>query len=228
MNFIQRDTKRCILAGSILILGCFAGYFQALSEHAYDSLFQERLRSVERDVDYICGTLDHLVTTDEHWNPAKYLSAISFVTERVDETPNVYAELLDENFVTLSTRIIPDDDKWRFDKNNHPEFLELLKSEETGHFVLMSDPFDALFRPAPSVSVYLYWRWIPTGAHHDGRVLFVVGVTKHSVDTNLADWVSWCTALLFIVTAIFIVGSMMFLSVDRRRTGRQVDQCRRI
>jgi len=220
MHFIQKNTRRYLLTGAIFILMIFAACFQMLGEHAYYSLCQERFRAVERNIAYVCGTLDYLVAEDGNWDQGKYLSALKFIVERVDETPNVYAVLMDAHFEILSTQIILDDDKWSFDKDNHPDLLEAMLAEETGSIVVMSEPFDAKLRPAPSVPVHLCWRWIPTGRQHENKVLCLVGITKHAVDTHLADWTAWCVVALLTVTAIFIVFSIMLLTVDRRKTIR--------
>jgi len=202
----------------VIFLG-FAVYFQLAANHIRHTLLQERLLAVEKEVSYICDTIDFVVDqTGGEWELEKYQDTIAFVAEQLDSTVNIYAELRDSNMVTISKRIIPEDDKWRFaGVTNYPVFMDHVLKEDSGTLIIPSDPLDAQFRPAPVVDVHLYWRWIPAG-NYENRVLLIVGVTRHSIQTELSGWLVYGIIALFFVSTVSVVGSIMLLTVDPQNT----------
>jgi len=213
MHYIHRDVKRYFLLLGIVILAGFAVYFQSAKDHVFKALLHEKVIAVEHDVNYICDTLNFLVA-ENGWEVEKYKDALMFLTEQLDATPNIYAELCDDQFNTLSHRIIPVDDSWAFNPRWYPDFVSAVQSADSGQYTISHPQKDA-----PPLIVYLHWRWIPTGSY-ENKVLLSVGVTQYSVDTKLADWLTYGILALFFTATVFIVGSIMLLSVDRRKVKR--------
>jgi len=198
------------LLGALLILIGFAVYFQAARTRLSDALLREKVVAVENDVNYICAILDFLVERDGNWNKDKYKDVLAFATQQLDATPNIYAELLDEQFKTLSERIIPVDDRWRFDLKNYPDLINLLKKEDTGEYHVGVRGSDGTL-----LEVQLYWRWMPTVSHED-RVLLIAGISHYSVSTQLAKGFNYGIIALFSISAVFVACSIVLLVIGSK------------
>ena len=211
MHSMHKNTKRYALLGAIAVLIGFAVWFQMILNHMHDSLLQERIASVSHDVDFVCDTLDYLVERDEGWDIEKYQEVLVFLVSKMDAAADsrLYAELFDEQLNSISTRS-PLFAGSPFDPREVPDLFAVLQSEESGYFLTEHTV------QGKAHDMHIQFRWIPTGDHHN-RVLLVVGVTKYAINTEIAVWVSWSVVAIMFVTAIFIVGSMMALTVEKRR-----------
>ena len=226
MHYINKDTRRYILLGAILVLVCFTLRLHYAYADARYKLLQEKRANVTYTANHICKVVDYLVERDGGgWEAKKYKDVFSFLVGELDATANAYAELFDDQFNKLSERT-PVFPSRTFDIEEFPELKELLLADETGNYVVWFDPMDG--KTAPH-DLYLYWRWVPTGKHHENRLLLIVGCTKYSVSAELADWAMIDNvALLFISMSIIIV-CMMMLSVDRRVSNQsRKGGCRRV
>ena len=208
---------RCCLLVAIAILIAFAFYFHSAKEHVFRSLLHERVAAIKNDVDYVCDMVDYLVVEDGGWCVEKYRDSLAFLTERIDATPNVYAELMDGSFSAISNRVIPEGDSWWFDPRQCPDLMALLQSENTGNYSVMC-PENGM-----PLEVHLHWRWIPTCGQHENRVLLIVGVTQYSVNTRIEDRFIYGIIALFFTSAVFVIGSMMLLTVEYRKRRRGND-----
>lgn len=198
--------RRSILLGALLILIGFAVYFQVARTHVSDALLHEKVIAVKNDVDYICAIFDYLAERDGNWSRERYQDVLAFATKQLDATPNIYAELLDEQFNTLSERIIPVDDSWRFNLKDYPDLIKLLQTENTGEYhvgVVGSD--------GALLGVQLYWRWMPASDIHEDRVLLIAGISHYSVSTRLAKGLNYGIIILFSVSALFVACSLVML-----------------
>jgi len=205
-----------LLLGAILFLTGFAFYFHYELGKAREALLQERFAAVKYEAEHICTIVDYLVDRDGGWEAEKYKGVFSFLAGRMDATSNSYAELLDEQLNKLSERhpVFPSK---TFDPQEYPDFLQLLMTEDFGDYVVMFDPEDGQTTPHP---LYLYWRWVPTGNHHENRLLLIVGCTKYSVNASIADWsVHGIVALLF-TSLVCIIASIATMTVERRKESR--------
>ena len=198
--------RRSILLGALIILIGFAVYFQAARTHVSDALLSEKVTAVENDVNYICAIFDFLTERDGAWSREKYQDVLAFATKQLDATPNIYAELLDEQFNTLSERIIPVDDRWRFDLKNYPDLIELLKKENSGKYHVGVRGSDGTV-----LNVQLYWRKMPDDSRLEDRVLLIAGISHYSVSTQLAKGFNYGIIALFSFSALFVACSIVLL-----------------
>jgi hypothetical protein len=212
---MYKKTRQYVLLAAIAILAGFAGYFQLAADYMQNALLNERLRSVERDMSYICGAVDFLVAADDGvWKYEKYQTMLEHITALIDATENTYAELLAADYTGLSERIISGNNEisLHFDPRKYPELMGKIGHEDSGTTVIPHKLEDGMM-----VDVHVYWRWIPTGSHHQNRVLFIAGVTKYSVSLKIASWLTYGIVALFTASVIFIIGSVMLVTVEARR-----------
>ena len=207
------DVKLYILLGISVVLTGFAIYFHVAREHVFHALLQEKIVAVGNDADYVRDVVAYLVEQDGGWDVERYRDVLAFLITRFDATPNIYAELLDEQFNTLSDRIIPVDDSWWFDLKQHPNLIEALKTKSSGSQSVVCDLGNATL-----IKVYLHWHWLPTEGTHDNRVLFIIGLSQYSVHTQLATWMTYGLVALFGTTAL-LIASCIVVSAVRRKIG---------
>jgi len=203
--------RRSILLGALIILIGFAVYFQVARTHLSDALLHEKVVAVKNDVNYIGTILDYLVKRDGNWSKEKYQDVLAFTTQQLDATPNIYAELLDEQFNTLSERIIPADDRWRFDLKNYPDLIKLLQKENSGEYHVGVRGSDGTV-----LGVQLCWRWMPADIRHEDRVLLIAGISHYSVSTQLAKGLNYGIIVLFSLSAVFVACSLVMLIFGRK------------
>jgi len=222
--YIHRDKKRYALCSAIPILMGFVGYFYMVFQHFEDSLLRVRLAAVTFEAEHFCNMVDYLVERDGGWEAEKYKEVFVFLVGRMDATSNSYAELLDEQLNKLSERV-PVFQSRTFDPREFPDFVNLLLAEDIGNHVILFDPMDG--KTAPH-DLYLHWRWVPTGKNYENRLLLIVGCTKYSVNTQFAAWIGYGLVALIVVTAMYVIASIMVLTVDRRRNPNDRKEKKRV
>jgi hypothetical protein len=209
-----RKIKRNILFGAILFLACFAGYMGWAYKYMQQAILEERLIAIEHDVVYMCNSIDTLVASDEKgWDVEKYQSTIVAVTNQIDATPNVYAELFDASYNTLSKRTSLQENE--IDLHFNPLKIEKLREQfETTREGSMK--IKQKLASNELVECYVYWRWIPTCAKQQNKVLFVSGISQYTVNEKPVSMLINGTVVLFFVSLMFIVGSIFLSNVEIR------------
>ena len=195
--------------GGLLLIISICGYFSTAISHMNEILLQEKFLDVKSSIDLVFNQIDRSVTANDDWLTRNYVEIIGALVQHIDDWPGVYGELMDENLATLSTRVptyppgagkeeLPEN--VMFDPRKYPEVLARLQTEDRGEAVVSFS--------APGIAahdMHLYWRWVPTDKKLKNRMLAVVGVSKHSVNSTIAAWVSYgAIALILISSAIFL------------------------
>jgi len=153
--------------------------------------------------------MDYVVDTSGGWDRQRYQGLLTFFVERSDDS-RLYSALFDEDLKRLSERT-PKFPECPLDPMDYAELVEKVRTQDTGDHVVHYDP-----HVVDAFDVYFHWRWIPTG-DHDDRVLLVVGISKHTVDTALDIWFVYGILALLTVSALYILTSMIFITADRPR-----------
>ena len=81
-----------------------------------------------------------------------------------------------------------------------------IRSNERGEMVIRFDK-----EGIPPHDLYLFYRWVPTDKNYSGRLLVMTGVSKYSINTKINDWISYGAIALIIVSAIFIISTVMLI-----------------
>ncbi|MCL2743640.1 MAG: hypothetical protein FWE67_07300 [Planctomycetaceae bacterium] len=213
MQKFYPDIRRYVLLIATAVLVLLAFYFQTAKDDMYRMLLQEKFASIRYDADFACSTFDYLVQRDNKWDVQKYQDTLIFLASKIDATSKCYGELFDEQFNSISKRspVFPNK---TFDPKEYPDLMFLMQSENTGDYTVMFDP-----QVVPAHELHLHWRWIPTDKEIENRLLLIVGCTKYSVNTKITDKFINSTVALFLISSVFVIGSIMMLSVRSRRTG---------
>ena len=203
----SRNARRYVLLGAIFILAVFTLYFQEVSVQSKRDLLAAKMQSLEYDVEHVCNLVDHLIEQDGDWEADKHRGTFIVLTESIDSMPEIYAELMDSQFNTISQRIIPETDNWWFEPRDHSDLMCQLRSENEGYYtVVHKTPGHR------SIEVVLRWRWIPTDDRYDNRILLLVGVSMYSVNTDAMRLMVFGIVLLIVISAAFAVIHLMLLT----------------
>ena len=208
---MKRDTRCSVLTSAIIVLVAFTLYFQYTIQHFNDALLQEKIASCQNDLDCFCDTIDFLVQRDDNWDTHNYEHTLAYAASRMDDFGGVYAELFDQSFNGLSERVRFFQSN-PFDPRKYPDLMERFKTEDSGSYIAAYSSDET-----PTHNLHVLWRWVPTNSEHDNRLLFVVGVSDYEFFSSLrfSSWIAYGSVVLILTSALFIVGSLMLITVER-------------
>ena len=222
--YFKKRFQNYLLLGALLTLIGFGFYFQAARAHIDELLLKSRIASLERNIHYIGDIIDY-ISQREGASVEEYLDILIFVANDIDQTKNVYAELMDKEFKTLTTRKLSPENtptfSKPFDPRLYPELLELFRQEQEGSHYWVHKESEQTDTGAADLGFYLCWKWIPTGRPDEKQVLLVVGVSKYSVDAEIDKRMVYGIVALYFVCTCFIMFSIMTLTIDRRKSDRR-------
>ena len=207
MNY---KSKLCLFLSAFLVLIGFCVYFSWAIPHVAEVLLEEKRISRQFDIDLICDEIDLYVEQDKNWETYRYRQILSHMVSKIDATPGTYAELFDDNFVTMSERT-PLVDAAPFDPREYPQLNLAMKTQDRGEMKVWFDkkhiqPYD----------MHVYWRWVPTNHEHSHRLLVVIGVSKYSLDSSISGWITYGAVALIVTASMFIVGCVIFITTTAR------------
>jgi len=187
----------------IVVAVVILGGFKVISNGIDSMLLAEKLLEKQLAVELIAEQTDISIKKDKDWDSAyeHYIDSLLVVMELLDRVHMTYAALFDENLQNLSARS-PSYEGSPFEPNLAPGFIESVKTSEMGILVLPFTPPGAETR-----DMYLHYRWLPSDKSLPHRVLAVVAISKHTINTKISMWVQVTAMLLVIATfaiAIFI------------------------
>ena len=142
---------------------------------------------------------------DNNWDTYDYAAVASGTVAMLDDMFGTYAELFDQNIKNLSERS-QTFELVDFSATNYPELVQAMRENDRGEWTVWLDE-----PGAPPHNVYIYYRWVPTDASLQNRLLIALGVSKHTIDNNISAWVAYGAVALIMVSAVFIVGSVILL-----------------
>ena len=203
---IFNDNRRYFVAAALLVLIGFCGYFSVAFQHLDDSLILEKFIGRKLLVDLMSDNLDRFIKSGIHWDTHNYQDILAHDVEKIDAATGTYAELLTENFVTISPRT-PTFLHNPFILKDYPHVIEKMKANDRGETAVLFAK-DAQSEPH---TLYLYWRWIPTDPTLQHKYLVVLGTSKYSVDVGYSRWIKWGAMVLISVAAIFITSAIMII-----------------
>ena len=199
---MRHKDRRYLLMFGIFLLGSFAFYFYHAKLDMEKQLLKENILYAERYLDCICTTVDYLSELNGDWETGRYIPALTNFTSHFDTLSNVYAELFNENFESVSVRNIHDDDKWigaPFNPTLYPAVRELLSTQSVGKAVI---PYA---NPYETIHIHLRWRWVPTGEKYNDKMLMIVGVSDYSVTSRISPQIIYGIIALLFCAAVYIL-----------------------
>ena len=211
-----KEVRRHLLLGAIAVLIVFCAYFHCAISRFEETLLQERLSGYQSEVDCICNTIDYLVDLDKNWDTHNYQKTLSYMVSNIRATGDTYAELFDDqlNRLPVGTPLLAG---LSFPLEEYPEIVDSVKSADNG-----KTRAQCVGPAEREYDLSFYWRWVPTDRECKNRLLVVIGVSKCSVNASMRDPVTYGTAALIVVTSIFIVGSLMIVTVRKSHKRKEV------
>jgi len=191
-----------VFAVALMILVLFCGYFAYSFSAVNTALMQEKLIDRTFETNLICSEIDYLISKENDWGIYDYQSFLSQMISQIDATVTSYAELFDENLNNLSVRSPLFKEK-PFDPKNYPELLQAVEQNERGEIIIDIEQGNGI----SAYTNFVYYRWVPTDKALSNRMLVLVGVSKHSVDTEIPALIEYGAIALIIVSSIFIIGA---------------------
>jgi len=216
-NTNATDNRKYLFLVAFLILIGFCVYFYFSITHTEEMMLHEKLIDRESVVDVICETIDRFVEADNDWGDYNYQAVLSSVVTRLDGEMDVYAELFDANLRGVSRRIQTYEES-PFELTDYPELIQEMGENEHGEVTVRYDK--------PGVTphdIHIYYRWAPTDASQQNRLLIVLGISKFTLYNKISAWVVYGAAALIVITAVFMLAAIMLLcrlgSVYTQRRG---------
>ena len=199
----KRIGRWLLVAGAVLI--GFCAYFYLAGGEIVNALLREKVLEKQLDIDLICEQIDKFIQLDEDWGDYDYIPILSHDIERLDKVPGTFAALYDNDLVTLSER--EPSYNTPFEPTEHPEFVEAVQENRIGTMELWFEADDV-----PGRTMYVYYRWVPTDDSLSGQLLTVVAISKHSVNTSIADWVMIGAAVLILCAGVMLFATIILLA----------------
>ena len=195
----KAEIKIRVLILIVVIIAIVAGGANIVSNGIDRMLLAEKLIEKQLEIDLIVEQTDSAIKKDNDWESAykHYVDSVMIGMELIDRVHMTYAAVFDENLQNLSARS-PSYDGHPFKPDIFPEFIEAVKSNESGKLVLPFTPAGSKER-----DMYLHFRWLPSDSALPHRLLVVVAISKYTINTRISMWVQ--IAASFLVIAIFII-----------------------
>jgi len=187
MTFLNHAKYKYLILIPLIFLILNAVYYRYMMAEINNKLLQEKFNQVAADVDILGQSITEFVNTDHDWGVYDYADKVSNLTTAIGALPHTVAEVYQQTgdgLIMLSQKTT-DTEERSFDPRRYQQFNAAVAKQEQGQMVL--DFTAGRQKPQP---MYLYFRWIPTGPKFENRFLVVVAVSRQSVTTPMALWVS--------------------------------------
>ncbi|MCL2622437.1 MAG: hypothetical protein FWD31_02125 [Planctomycetaceae bacterium] len=209
MDFLSNFTKRLILSLGIGTMAVFTWLFLDDYKSVQNLQLQEKVTEIEHTLDYVCHATDYLVECDGDWDENRYKGVLASVVSKIDATSNLYAELFDWNFQSLSERTVLFEGCKKFDPKDYDELMVAFQTQNSGESVVKYWP-----GRGATVDAHVRWRWTPTDPRYEHRLLVIVGTSLYSVHNYLAGRHTFLIILLLCTSSVVIVGGVMLYMSD--------------
>ena len=199
------DSRKYLFQAGLLILIAFCLYFSASFRNMQEALIREKIDDRILCIDVICDEFSYLPDSLDALSPDDCRTMIARMVESLDSNSKTYVELFNGDLNSLTERypIFPETP---FVIHEFPllvqEMLDNLRGEMT------------VFFDMPGVSphdLHIFYRWVQIDKATGSRLLLVVGISKFTLENDIAAWVSYGAIALIIITALFIVASIIVL-----------------
>ena len=207
----KRRRVTLYIAYGIIVAFCLFFYFAIT--HGYEVLIREKFIDRQFEVDLIADKIDTMVDAKDDWDTYDYVELLTSIIERIDATGGTYAEIMDAGLNTVSARhplrgVL-------FRPLEHPAVVEAISNNERGELTVRFDGPGV--RPLRPHDLNLYYRWIPTDASLNHRLLVIIGVSQYSIDTTFSVWITWGAAALLLITSFYMIqSSMLYYRLSER------------
>ena len=172
--------------------------FNIISNGIDNMLLAEKLIEKQFQIDLIAEQTDRFIEKGDDWLSEYdyYTDTIIVSIEMIDELEMTYAAVFDEELNNIALRS-PSYEGSAFEPTVSTDFVEAIKTNETGDFIMPFKPNGAKER-----DMYIHYQWLPSDAAMENRVLAVVAISKYTINTRVSMWVQ-ITAVLLVIALFF-------------------------
>ena len=188
----------CVLIAAVVAVLVI---FNLISDGIDDMLLAEKLVEKQLEIDLIAEQTDLSIKKDNDWERAHdhYVNNIMISLELLDRVEMTYAAVFDENLQNLSARS-PSYEGSPFEPNVYPAYVEMVKANESGFFVVPFTPPGSAER-----DMHLHFQWLPSDTSLPNRLLAVVAISKYTINTKVSTWVQRTAVLLVVALLAFAI-----------------------
>ena len=193
--------RKSLFVVAIFVLISFCGFFVFAFSDMDSALLKEKIISRKQSIDRMCDSIDRLVERDADWDTYDYVTMISENVEQTDST-GTFCAVYDMNLDQISERTT-DSSNADLYPMEYESVVKAVTENQRGDVVIRYKSENV-----KEHDMHIYYRWVPTDHNLQNRLLIILGVCSHSVDTKLGGWVIYGAVALIIVSAISILGSV--------------------
>jgi hypothetical protein len=192
----------------IIIMIAFSLFFNRLTNEKQDNLLNEKFVEKKLAVAAIAHHADSFIEMDNNWeeNYGYYKQSIIFDMRLFDTAYMTYAMAFDERLAPITKQV---NYTGGFNPILYPSFREEVFENEMGDMIIH-------YKPKPLAGdewdVHLHYRWVPTNKEMKDRILIVVGISKETLVTKIADWYNISSVALIIVTTLLNIAMVVVIS----------------
>ena len=206
------DWRKYVFVAAVVILVMFCLWFESAFRSVENTLVREQAWEKQQDLNLLCEVVDRLAETDEY----NYGEILRFAVEYIEtKYTSTFAQLFDDTLTPLTSLSPGVGGGLKHNPLDYPEFIAAVTVNESGTLVYQYETAEAGAR-----DVYMCYRWVPTGTR---QYLVAVGISKYTVKESLDTRLIYGTIALIIVTAAFIVTTVILLCrlghIYERRAG---------
>lgn len=199
-----------LIAGLVALLA-YAISLSSVVAAVSDSILTNQYLMIRKTVNLMCDYIDTCISKGADWRQYDYSYIIASFTTRLDSDPGVFAALYDGRLNLISERVTSDSETPIF-PHFDTSFVSAISHNERGE---LTSPYISL--EGRSESMYLYYRWIPSGNEYDRRLLLVAAIGPNSIEGSPArTLVSWCIGLLAVSSIVVITAGVISAMTPRR------------
>jgi len=202
------DWRKYLFVAALLIMVGFCFYFNYAFRAHEDTLLREKTHAKQQDVALLAGIIDKLVEIDDrtghyHEYSEMVLFAVRFIELNYHST---FAQAYDAELNPLTPLHPGVGGGQKHNPLNYPEFVDAVKSSESGSLTYMYATPEAGSR-----EVRMTFQWVPADPGHSERYLIAIGISKYTISESIDKPAIYGAAALIIVAALFIVGGAVLI-----------------
>ena len=189
----------------IIIMIAFSAFFSRVITEINSELLHEKMIEKRLSIDLIDSQIDKFIEQDADWQEYDYMSIIADSMQNIDSIPLTFAALYDGELNNISERS-PSYASASFDPMTYDEFIHAVYQNERGDLILPYAPPESEER-----DMLVYFRWVPTDISLENRLLTVVAISHYSITTQFADWITYGSVALIVITTLLNLLLVAFL-----------------
>ena len=197
-NASRKNALKVWILSLTIILAAIGVAFNVVSNGIDAMLLSEKLIEKQIQIGLVVEQTDRAIAKGNDWTTEHdhYIDTILTSMETIDELYMTYAAVFDEGLQNVSARS-PSYEGSAFEPTRSADFVAAISANDSGDFVMSFTPGGAAPR-----DMYIHYRWLPSDAALENRVLAVVAISEYTINTRISTGVQILSVFLAITTII--------------------------